>query len=65
MTKRVTISKAEIKRRVEAVIETGLPVARVEIEGDRVSIYTSADDSLTDLQKWEAESGEGGDPRNS
>ena len=63
MSKRTTVTKAEIKRHIEAVQDCGLPVKRVEIEGNKISVFTEDSDSLSDLDRWEAESGHGEDIR--
>jgi hypothetical protein len=54
------IRKAEIERTVKGVIATGLPVARIEVEGAKIVIYTtrSAEHQESPLEAWRRENGQ-------
>lgn len=55
-----TIRKADIERTVKGVLATGLAVTRIEVEGIKVVIYTSADEAReTPLEAWRRQNGAG------
>lgn len=52
-TRPATITKADIKRAVEAIVAAGLKVTRVEVEGAKVVVCTLEGGATeTPLQKW-------------
>lgn len=53
-SKKPTITQTTIKRYVRAVLDAGVCVARVEVDGGKVAIFGHAAASESPLEKWRA-----------
>jgi predicted metal-dependent RNase len=54
------VRKAEIERTVKGVIATGLTIARIEVDGGKLVIYTNDGSAFQEspLEAWRRENGQ-------